>query len=174
MTLRLRLQPLLETIQEFDLAAEERYWTGLDLMTRGEGTAGIYFMGYTAEMLLKNSYFLLDKSTTPAFPVGSQLGLARFAWSVFLPGRSLKKINYHDLLFWSELLIEKRRQEARPLPAATELALTRCIQRLADNWFVEMRYRSSQATVAEINHVYEDVTWIRSHYRDGTLYTPRR
>ena len=104
MTLRLRLQPLPETIQEFDLAAEERYWTGLDLMTRGESTAGIYFMGYAAEMLLKNSYFLLDKSTTPAFPVGTQLGLAKLAAATFLPGRPFK--NYHDLLFWSELLLE--------------------------------------------------------------------
>ena len=172
MTLRLRLQPLLETIQEFDLAAEERYWTGLDLMTRGEGTAGIYLMGYAAEMLLKNSYFLLDKSTTPAFPIGTQLGLAKLAASTFLPGRSIK--NYHDLLFWSELIIAKRRQETRPLPAITELEFVRCTQRLADNWFVELRYRSSPATGAEINHVYEDVTWIRSHYRDGTLYSPRR
>ena len=174
MTLRLRLQLLTETIQEFDLAAEERYWTGLDLMTRGEGTAGIYLMGYAAEMFLKNSYFLLDNSTTPAFPIGSQFGLAKLAWYTFLPARPLKKVNYHDLLFWSDLLVEKRRQEARPLPAATELAFIRCTQRLSENWFVELRYQSSQATAAEVNHVYEDVTWIRSHYRDGTLYTPRR
>ena len=172
MTLRLRLQPVPETIQEFDLAAEDRYWTGLDLMTRGEGTAGIYFMGYAAEMLLKNSYFLLDKSSSPSFPVGTQLGLAKLAASALLPSRLFK--NYHDLLFWAELLAEKRRQEARPLPVDIGIALTRCTRRLADNWFVELRYHSAQATATEINHVYEDVTWIRSHYRDGSLYTPRR
>ncbi len=141
-------------------------------MMRGEGSAGIYLMGYAAEMLLKNSYFLLDKSTTLAFPVGTQLGLAKLAAATFLPGRSVK--NYHDLLFWSELIIEKRRQESRPLPVATELAFAHAVQRLADNWFVELRYRSAQATALEVNNVYEDVTWIRSHYRDGTLYTPRR
>ena len=172
MTLRLRLQLLPETIQEFDLAAEERYWTGLDLMTRGEGTAGIYLMGYAAEMLLKNSYFLLQKSTSPSFPVGTQLGLAKLAASTFLPGRPCK--NYHDLGFWTDLLIEKRRQEARLLPASLEFVLAQHTRRLANNWFVELRYRSSQATVSEVNHVYEDVTWIRSHYRDGSLYTPRR
>ena len=103
MTLRLRLQPLLETIQEFDLAAEERYWTGLELMTRGEGAAGIYFMGYTAEMLLKNSYFLLDRLTPPTFPVGTQLGQAKLASSIFLPHYKFR--NYHDLIFWADLLI---------------------------------------------------------------------
>ena len=172
MTLRLRLQPLPETIQKFDLAAEERYWTGLELMTRGEGVAGIYLLGYVAEMLLKNSFFLLDKSTTPTFPVGSQFGQAKLASSTFLPGRPFK--GYHDLVFWAEMLIEKRRQDARPLPANVELALAYHIQRLADNWFVELRYRAPQATAQEVNAVYEDVTWIRSHYRDGSLYIPRR
>ncbi len=172
MTLRLRLQPMPETIQEFELAAEERYWTGLELMTRGDGADGIYLLGYTAEMLLKNSYFLLDKSTTPTFPVGTQLGQAKLAASIFLPGRPFK--NYHDLAFWAELLSEKRRQEARPLPPNVEIALAQHTQCLADNWFVELRYRAAQATAQEANAVYEDVTWIRSHYRDGSLYIPRR
>ena len=172
MTLRLRLQPLPETIQEFELAAEERYWTGLELMTRGEGAAGIYLLGYVAEMLLKNSYFLLDKLTTPTFPIGTQLGQAKLALSTFIPGRSFK--NYHDLIFWVDLLVEKRRQEARPLPTTVEVELMQHTRRLADNWFVELRYRAAQATAFEVNSVYEDVTWIRSHYRDGSLYTPRR
>ena len=73
MAMRLRLQPLPETVQEFELAAEDRYWAGMELMTRGDGATGIYLMGYVAEMLLKNSYFLLNIQTTPTFPVGSQL-----------------------------------------------------------------------------------------------------
>ena len=68
MTLRLRLQPLPETIQEFDLAAEERYWTGLDLMTRGESTAGIYFMGYAAEMLAQKQLFLAGQIYDTGIP----------------------------------------------------------------------------------------------------------
>jgi len=172
MTLRLRLQPLPETIQEFDLAAEERYWTGLDLMTRGEGATGIYLMGYTAEMLLKNGYFLLDAQTTPTFPVGTQLGQAKLAMSSLLPQYKYK--GYHDLIFWATLLIEKRRSESRPLAPDVETALMVRVQRLSDKWFVELRYRAAQATTAELNDVYEDVTWIRSYYRDGTLYTPRR
>jgi hypothetical protein len=175
MPLRLRLQPLPETIQEFELAAEERYWTGLELMTRGDGAAGIYLMGYAAEMVLKNSYFLLDKQTTPAFPVGSQLGLAKLAAQQtpgFLPQYQFK--SYHDLLFWALLLVEKRRQGGRPLPPNVGLPLMQHVQRLADNWFVELRYRSAQATASEMSEVYEDVTWIRDHYRNGSLYTPRR
>lgn len=172
MATRLRLQPIIETVQEFELAAEERYWAGMDMMTRGDGATGIYLMGYVAEMLLKNSYFLLNIQTTPTFPVGSQLGQAKLARASFSPVYQFK--GYHDLMFWATLLTEKRRQEARPLPPATELALTQHVQRLADNWFVEMRYRAAQATTAEINEVYEDVTWIRSRYRDGSLYTPRR
>lgn len=173
MALRLRLQPVTETIQEFELAAEERYWTGIELMTRGDGATGIYLMGYVAEMLLKNSYFLLDLLTTPTFPVGSQLALAKnAAKNNFLPQYPFT--NYHDLVFWATLLTEKRRQEGRPLLPSVELALTQHVQRVSDNWFVEMRYRTAQATITEINEVYEGVTWIRSHYRDGSLYTPRR
>ncbi len=142
MAMRLRLQPVPETIQEFELAAEERYWTGLDLMTRGHGTSGVYLMGYVAEMLLKNSYFLLDIRTTPTFLVGSQLGQAKMAMSSFLPLYQFK--GYHDLAFWASLLAEKRRQEGRPLPLPMELLLAQHVQRLADNWFVEMRYRAAQ------------------------------
>ncbi len=123
MAMRLRLQPVLETIQEFELAAEERYWTGIELMMRGDGATGIYLMGYAAEMLLKNSYFLLDLLTTPTFPVGSQLALAKnAAKNNFLPQYLFT--NYHDLIFWSLLLTEKRRQEGRPLLPQIELALT--------------------------------------------------
>ena len=173
MAMRLRLQAVLENIQQFELAAEERYWAAVELMMRGEGAAGIYLTGYTAEMLLKNSYFLLDKHTSPSFPVGSQLALAKnAAKNNFLP--QYQFTNYHDLVFWATLLVEKRSQEGRPLLPNIELALTRCIQRLTDNWFVELRYRSAQATTSEINEVYEDVTWIRSHHRHGSLYTPRR
>ena len=172
MAMRLRLQPLPETVQEFELAAEDRYWAGMELMTRGDGATGIYLMGYVAEMLLKNSYFLLNIQTTPTFPVGSQLGQAKFAMAALIPMYQFK--GYHDLIFWAGLLTEKRRQEGRPLASNVELALTQHVQRLSDNWFVELRYRAAQATTTEINEVYEDVTWIRSHYRDGSLYTPRR
>lgn len=172
MAMRLRLQPVPETVQEFELAAEERYWTGMDLMTRGHGATGIYLMGYVAEMLLKNSYFLLDIRTTPSFPVGSQLGQAKLAMASLFPLYQFK--GYHDLMFWTGLLAEKRRQEGRPLLPNVEIVLIQHVQRLSDNWFVELRYRAAQATTTEINEVYEDVTWIRSHYRDGSLYTPRR
>ena len=172
MAMRLRLQPVTETIQEFELAAEERYWAGMEMMTRGDGATGIYLMGYVAEMLLKNSYFLLDIRTKPTLPVGSLLGQAKLAMVSLRPSYQFK--GYHDLMFWVELLTEKRRQEGRPLPPNVELGLTQHVQRLSDNWFVELRYRAAQATTTEINEVYEDVTWIRSYYRDGSLYTPRR
>ena len=64
MALRPRLQPTLETIQEFELAAEERYWAGLELMTRGDALTDIYILGYVAEMLLKNSYFFAECGNT--------------------------------------------------------------------------------------------------------------
>ena len=94
MALRPRLQPTLETIQEFELAAEERYWAGLELMTRGDALTGIYILGYVAEMLLKNSYFLLSVATRPTFPVGSQLAQAKLAMSILVPQYKFK--NYRD------------------------------------------------------------------------------
>ena len=172
MALRQRLLPVLETIQEFELASEERYWSGLDLMTRGDALTGIYILGYVAEMLLKNSYFLLSAATRPTFPVGSQLAQAKLAMSILAP--AYKFTSNHDLTYWAIVLTEKRRTESRPLPLDVETALMKHVQCLSENWFVELRYRAGQALPLEIAEVYESVTWIRTHYLDGTLYSPRR
>lgn len=172
MALRPRLQPILETVQEFELAAEERYWAGLELMTRGDALTGIYILGYVAEMLLKNSYFLLSVATRPTFPVGSQLAQDKLAMSILVPQYKFK--SYHDLTYWAIVLAEKRRNENRPLPLSLETELMAHVQRLSENWFVELRYRAGQALPTEIAETYESVTWIRTHYLDGTLYSPRR
>lgn len=172
MALRQRLLPVLETIQEFELASEERYWAGLELMTRGDALTGVYILGYVAEMLLKNSYFLLSLATRPTFPVGSQLAQAKLAMSILVP--TYKFRSNHDLTYWAIVLTEKRRTESRPFPLDLETALMTHVQRLSENWFVELRYRTGQALPLEIAEVYESVTWIRTHYLDGTLFSPRR
>lgn len=57
MSLRSRLESQPETIQEFELAAEERYYEGLELMVSGRSGGGVYLMGYVGEMILKVAYF---------------------------------------------------------------------------------------------------------------------
>ncbi len=168
MPLRLRAEP--ETVQEFELSAEEKYIAGLELMTRGHFGTGIYIMGYAAEMLLKNVYFLLDQNTRPTFPVGSALRQAQREAAQVI--RWYRFQDYHDLRFWAFLIAAKRHQEGRELPALVGLPFMNCVTRLYDNWWVALRYQQDRASTSEANEVYEDVTWIRDHY--AALYTPRR
>ena len=53
MLLRRRIQSTPETVQDFELAAEQRFWDGMQLLVSGHLFAGIYLLGYTAEILLK-------------------------------------------------------------------------------------------------------------------------
>ena len=53
MSLRIRLEAAPETVQDFELASEQKYWEGIELMTAGHRAAGIYLAGYAVEMWLK-------------------------------------------------------------------------------------------------------------------------
>lgn len=76
--LRRQIQANPETVAEFDLAAEQRYWDGCQLITLGRGLAGIYLLGYAAEMILKHACFRTDLAR-PAEPAAGYFGPAR-AW----------------------------------------------------------------------------------------------
>lgn len=54
-----------ETIGGFETAAEERYWDGIEMLTSPgpHRAAGIYLIGYAAEMLLKTASFRFNGST---------------------------------------------------------------------------------------------------------------
>ncbi len=123
MPLRQRLETVPETVQEFDLAAREKYREGEVLLASGHRGAGVYLLGYSAEMLLKSAYFRFVKS---------QIGLRKVTSTITGPmlrnaAREGIRLHirydpesYHSLLFWGLLLSAIRKDQADPLPGEIE------------------------------------------------------
>jgi hypothetical protein len=164
MGLRARLNVLKpETVQEFELAIEERYFESLEFLTGGYFQSGIYILGYAAEMILKNAFFRFDGARLGE-PIGPRLGPARRLGRDLLEG--IQDESYHSIRFWAALLQERRIRVSRPLPDDLGVELARRTNRLYATWWVEMRYRSSIADEKEANHAFEDVSWLFEHYQE--------
>lgn len=154
-----------ETIASFEAAATEKYEDGFNLMASASPGNGIYLMGYAAEMLLKSAYFrLIDLAEI--MPITKQdLKNAR-ADAVTLSVIASDE-QFHNVEFWGELVIKKRAQQVRGLPVAVETELVRRTQRLTQNWFVEMRYRSLQGVAKQdMEDILDDVIWIKSNHEN--------
>lgn len=158
MPLRHRIKSAPETVQDLALAGDEKYWEGIELLAAGRPGAGIYLLGYSVEMLLKNACFLTD-GARPHELVGPRLGPVRSWARSQMP--SVPDESYHSLWFWVQVLRKKRALLGRQLPAQIDAPLVQRVHRLYGIWIVEMRYKPDQALVREAESVYDDVTWIR-------------
>ena len=156
--LRRQLDVTPETVADFDLAAESRYWDGCQLITQSHGLGGIYLLGYTAEMILKHACFRIDGGR-PADPVAGFFGPTR-AWMRQHYG-TIPYESYHSLLFWAYYLRGKRREMGAQLSHAVDWELVRRARRLYSIWSVNLRYRDWTAPAIEAQAVYDDVTWLR-------------
>ena len=96
MPLRQRLEAVPETVQEFDLAAAQKYREGTALIAAGYNGAGVYLLGYSAEMLLKNAYFRYTGASW-ADRIQPRLGLALAAGRILIP--LVPHEAYHSLRF---------------------------------------------------------------------------
>jgi hypothetical protein len=163
MPLRQRIVGYPETVQEQELAAQERFLEALELLTAGYPDGAVYLFGYVAEMLLKNAYFLLT-GARPADLVGPRLAPARNAADRFNRLRGISHEHYHSIRFWSYLLVETRRFQGRLLPQEVETRLCQRTRRLYQNWTIEMRYRRGVVRQREAQSVCEDATWLLENY----------
>ena len=160
MSLRSRLSATAETVQEFEIALREKYQEGQGLIAGGNNGAGIYLLGYSAEMLLKNAYFRLTGAIITD-EVEARLSPTRKAGKVALEGISDE--SYHSLRFWAMLLQHERTfQGLLPLPFEQEFELR--TERLYSNWWVEMRYRHDLSFIADAIDVVDDVGWLLNNY----------
>lgn len=161
MPLRQRLEAVPEAVQEFDLAAAQKYQEGAALIVAGYDGAGIYLLGYSAEMMLKNAYFRCMGASW-ADRIAPRLGLALAA------GRALTPLvpheGYHSLRFWASLLRETRRFQRRPLPPLLDAQFVSRTRRLHQNCWIGARYRRAQATGLEAATVQADAAWIQRNY----------
>ncbi len=157
MPLRFRLEQQQETLFSFERAAAARYLEGRELMSSGYSGAGMYLMGYSAEMLLKSAYFRFS-GAQPADRVSALLGPAQW----LIP--SVPRETFHSLRFWALLLRAKRRQQNDPLSAALDapfVSRTRC---LYQNWWIGMRHRPDAAQPREALILLDDVDWLRANH----------
>jgi hypothetical protein len=161
MPLRIRLEANPETVQDFELASEQKYWEALELMTAGHRAAGIYLIGYAVEMWLKAACFRLD-GAGPGHAVRPYLAPARRLGRALFP--AIPDESYHSVNFWGELLCHKRRVTLGAFDHVLDAALSLRFTRLHTIWWIEMRYRPDQAQPAEVNTAFEDATWFRDSY----------
>lgn len=141
MSLRFHYELGHETIQDLELAAEQRYKDALVLMASGNWDACIYLAGYCVEMWLKAAYFLLD-GVHPEDEVVGRLRPSRTKGQLLgLPSDE----SYHSLSFWSALLIHERGRLPSSSPGLDKEIRLRSGS-LYSIWWVEMRYRLVCAT----------------------------
>ena len=121
MSFRTRLEDMQETVQELEDASEVRYRESILLLDSEETrTAGVYLLGYAAEMLLKTAYFrFVGAASSDA--VADLLGAAKAAARVLQ--RGVDSENYHSAIFWAQLLVLSRHQEKRKLTQQMEKEL---------------------------------------------------
>lgn len=130
-------------------------------MSGGYGGAGMYLMGYSAEMLLKSAYFRFS-GAQPADRIAALLGPAQQTAQRLIPG--VPRETFHSLRFWALLLRAKRRQQNDPLPAALDAPFVSRTRRLYQNWWIGMRYRPDSAQPREALILLDDVDWLRANH----------
>lgn len=157
-TLRHRIKSNPETVQDLAIASDEKYWEGIELLVSGRRGEGIYLLGYSVEMMLKNACFLAE-GARPSDLVGPRLGPIRSWAKSALP--DIPPESYHSLRFWVHVLRRKRASLGRQLPRQVDAGLVRRTHRIHGTWIVSMRYKPDQALQQEAESVYNDVTWIR-------------
>ena len=165
MPIRSLIQSVPETIQGFEAAAGEKYEDGFNLLASISPGNGVYLMGYAAEMLLKSSYFRIVGLGVNTPITKQELSQARTDAKNL--GVLADAEHFHNIAFWSELIIKKRLGQARGLTPTLTAELDLRSKRLAQNWFVEMRYHLLQGVTAQdLEDVLDDVVWIKSNHED--------
>ena len=166
MSLVARLEPLVETVTEMEAAAEGRYREGRKLVLDGYYHAGIYLLGYAAEIWLKTALCRVDPALLLTDTVDSHVGPARYRWRLVFGGRPPSG---HDLLFLALSLEDERRRVGKPQLITVSPVLGRAFNGIIgltyDNWFVEMRYRHPDASIVEAEEMLNGIEWLRGHYQ---------
>ena len=163
------------TLEDFESSAFNRYEAGLELITHPTSdyrSAGVYLMGYVAEMLLKSAYFRFKDN--PPVPSGHVVDAAKRTAARAEAGRLsgllglpavVEHDGYHSIEFWAFLVREYRRDQSHAwADPAFDLNFRSCVDRLHNNWRVSMRYYSDSSLTLDAISVAEDGTWLVTNY----------
>ncbi|MCY2951656.1 MAG: hypothetical protein NTU53_06720 [Planctomycetota bacterium] len=159
MTLREQILASPETLSDLAAAAEQRFREAEHLLCAGRFVGAIYLFGLASEMWLKLACFRW-RGANPATRVVGLLGPAR-TWMA-QNARTIKPESYHSLLFWAEYLIRLRLLQKNPIEALRLGQLRHhVINRLYNDWRIDMRYHPLAISEHQAWRVYNDVLWIR-------------
>ena len=150
-----------ETWPRMEVAAEERFRDGLTLAESGVGrmTGAIYLFGYVVEMLLKTAFFRVENVPYNT-NLGQRGGPLDFARTLSIwQGRNL-----HDLRGWVDFLIDYRSLLGKPFDPGEAAQIRRHVLTVDAHWREWLRYKSSSATLLELNDVYDSVQWLRANH----------
>jgi len=155
-----RCQP--DSIREFRASAHTRYHDGLRLALDGRRTGAIYLWGYTAEMVLKASYF-----STIGIAENQPLTWGAHIRPAIITGRQQFQILWpnegqgHNVRAWAELLVAARAlAPAGAYPQDFGLQIQRCGQRIGQLWRETLRYHKNRAYLHEMTQVREAAEWL--------------
>ena len=163
MPIRSQVQALPETVRGFEAAAEEKYEDGFNLMASSSPGNGLYLMGYAAEMLLKSAYFRLI-GLGETVPITRQ-HLQQARSEAKSAGVVTVDEQFHNVEFWGELIIKIRLGQSRGFSETFAASLKHHTKRLAQNWFVDLRYQSLQGiSKQDLEDALDDVIWIKSNH----------
>ena len=164
MPIRNDLNQVRETIGEFELAAEARFQEGSDLVLHSKTRyAGVYILGYSAEMFLKCSVFRFMSMKTDDLIRDCLTDKDRYLKkNQILPQAPHE--NNHSLRYWSEILLKMRDWEDKRLVKTLETDLLFHSEAIYDNWWVEMRYKSIEIKGADTETMRQSCAWMSYHY----------
>lgn len=157
----------MKTLQEMYLAADYRYREGRFLVEQGQFDAGIYLLGYSAEMLLKLAYCRLDPAVSLTDLVAGRLVVAEIHWRTVYRNSPLarrdRELDRHDLVALLIALEDGRHQLGKP-PLNTNL-LNEHVFKVYANWWVSARYRGCYATEREAKETFDGIEWLRQNHQ---------
>lgn len=151
------------SLQDADLAAEERLEEGRFLVVNGYFAAGVYLLGYVAETLLKTAYVrVAHPRARPGYNLGAALREAHIVGGVLLPYTDPD--GFHSIRFWAMLLEGVRRGQEREMAAVLRLPFEAHTEYLHRYWKVDMRYLPGDVRPAEAVQYESSVLWLRTNH----------
>lgn len=149
-----------ETLEEMQKAASARLAEGEALVGMEFWDAGIYLLGYTAEMVLKTAYCRLDPTLSAGTVVKDVFGTATQQWRNLFHTSPPRQYG-HDVLFWETVLGQQRLTHHKPsLTVPVALITSRCVQIVGRHWDVEMRYQPPKASMQDALAVRLAARWL--------------
>lgn len=156
-----------ETLQDYELARQERLWDGVNLWLSARPQGGVYMLGYHAEMSLKLAYFRWQGLNVATVIDRARLDTAKAKGKVL--GVTTPILGFHSLRFWRDLLEAERAAASRPLDPQLAADLHVYVNAIHARWSVEMRYGAPKSSMVDLEVVAAAVDWLDTNH--SRLYT---